>query len=103
MPKISNDPTEEGSVISDAVQQLLTMTPVFICGVNRKANIGNFENIDVYSAIALPMPEAANIGQLTDVELTAIVAHTAEIGFQIVSAETFQRYDTIKKLIAEES
>jgi hypothetical protein len=26
----------------------ISANPVFICGVNRKINIGNFENIDVY-------------------------------------------------------
>ena len=96
--KLQPDPHEEGSPIGATVEKLLSAMPVFICGVNRKANIGNFENIDVYSAVVLPLPDA--VGADAE-ELRATVAAAAELGFEIVSTETFQRYDLIKKMQSE--
>ena len=52
MPKINKSAQEEslGSPIEQAVNLVageisVSSNPVFICGVNRKVNIGNFENI----------------------------------------------------------
>ncbi len=71
----------------------VSTNPVFICGVNRKINIGNFENIDVYAGITIP---------LTDVDpsdrdaLAEAVKQAAADGFAIVSKETGERYSIIK-------
>ena len=53
MPKISKTAMEQSldSPIDQVVNILsseisISTNPVFICGVNRKINIGNFENID---------------------------------------------------------
>jgi hypothetical protein len=61
MPKIVLSAFEQSDnhSIEKAVQILssevsISTNPVFICGVNRKINIGNFENIDVYAGITLP-------------------------------------------------
>ena len=100
MPNISKNAKEqtENSPVANAIEQSLanisiTTTPVFICGVNRKANIGNFENIDIYSGLALPLEGESII----DIEsLRDAITKAAELGFAITSSETFQRYSIIK-------
>jgi len=59
MPKISKSAQEQSTdapldqaVSSLAGEVTISTNPVFICGVNRKVNIGNFENVDVYAAIS---------------------------------------------------
>ena len=72
----------------------LSTSPVFICGVNRKINIGNFENIDVYAGITLPLNDVS----LEDKDkLTEIIEAAASYGFSIVSKETGERYQLIKE------
>jgi len=100
MPNISKTAKDQtnNSPIEEAIEQTLssiavTTVPVFICGVNRKANIGNFENIDVYSGLALPL----NGESMQDLDsLHAAITKAAEIGFALTSSETFQRYSLIK-------
>lgn len=100
MPKISKNALEQSidSPLDQAVnlmtQEITVSTnPVFICGVNRKINIGNFENIDVYAGISIP---------LTDIDpsdreaLSEAVKQAAADGFGIVSRETGERYSIIK-------
>jgi hypothetical protein len=100
MPNISKNGKDQtqNSAIEDAVEQTLstlsvTTVPVFICGVNRKANIGNFENIDIYSGLALPLTGESmeNLESLNEA-----ITKAAELGFAITSSETFQRYSLIK-------
>lgn len=102
MPKISKSAQEQSSSDSpiDNVSSIiagevsLTTSPVLICGVNRKINIGNFENIDVYAAISIPLPNAS----FEDREaLSLIVADAAAYGFSVVSRETGDRYSLIKE------
>ena len=72
----------------------ISTNPVFICGVNRKINIGNFENIDVYAGITLPLNDVS----LEDKDkLTEIIEAAASYGFSIVSKETGERYQLIKE------
>ncbi len=105
MPNISKSAKEqtEDSPIGSAIEQALanisiTTTPVFICGVNRKANIGNFENIDIYSGLALPLDGES----ITDIEsLKDAITKAAELGFAITSSETFQRYVIVKDAQSE--
>jgi hypothetical protein len=69
-------------------------SPVLICGVNRKVNIGNFENVDVYAAISLPL----NSVSIEDQEaLSEMVQEAAAYGFGLVSRETGERYQLIKE------
>ncbi len=67
--------------------------PVLVVGVNRKTNIGNYENIDIYAGLTIPLsPEAIeNFDALRE-----LVAEAADHGFNITSLETFKRYDAIK-------
>lgn len=100
MPNISKSAQEQSisspidQVVNLMAQEITVSTnPVFICGVNRKINIGNFENIDVYAGITIP---------LTDVDpsdreaLSEAVKQAAADGFAIVSRETGERYSVIK-------
>lgn len=101
MPKIVPSAFEQSDShsIEKVVQVLanevsISTNPVFICGVNRKINIGNFENIDVYAGITLPLSEVS----LEDREaLKEAVEEAAAYGFSLVSKETGERYVLIKE------
>ena len=71
----------------------ISTNPVFICGVNRKVNIGNFENIDIYAGITIPL---SNIDPSDKEALSQAVADAAAYGFSLVSKETGERYMLIK-------
>lgn len=72
----------------------LTTDPVIITAVQRKANIGNFETIDIYMAVAIPQPGL----DVSDTEaLSEALSKAAEVGFTITSKETSQRYRMIKE------
>ena len=100
MPKISQNAFEQsiGAPMSEAVSSnpslALSSAPVFVCGVNRKVNIGNFENIDIYAGISLPLSGVS----LEDQEsLTKAIEEAAAYGFALVSKETGDRYTLIKE------
>lgn len=102
MPKINKSAQESSSfdspidnVVSSMPAELsITTSPVFICGVNRKVNIGNFENIDVYAAVAIPLPDVS----FEDKEsLRLAIEQAASYGFSVVSKETGDRYSLIKE------
>ena len=100
MPKISKSAFEQStdspldSMINSNPGINITTSPVLVCGVNRKINIGNFENIDVYAGISLPLADVS----LEDKEaLQAAIESAAAYGFSIVSKETGDRYILIKE------
>lgn len=100
MPKISQNAFEQstGSAVAESISSnpgiSLSTMPVLVCGVNRKVNIGNFENIDIYAGISLPLGEVS----LEDKEtLTKAIEEAAAYGFAIVSKETGDRYSLIKE------
>lgn len=70
-------------------------SPVFICGVNRRLNTGNFEHVDIYAGISLPL-----VGLLAeDIDtLKKAVQDAADLGFEIASTETGKRYNDLKEL-----
>lgn len=68
--------------------------PTMIVGCNRKINTGNFENIDIYAGITIPV-----LSLPTDLEAFKEAAEAAaDLGFAIVSQETAQRYQLIKEM-----
>ena len=100
MPKINRSAHEEsiGSPIEQAVNLVageisVSSTPVLICGVNRKVNIGNFENIDIYAGITIPLNGADSADREAFAEA---VKEAAAYGFGLVSKETGERYMLIK-------
>jgi hypothetical protein len=101
MPKITKTALEQSvdSPLDQAVSTIagditISTSPVLICGVNRKVNIGNFENVDVYAAISLPL----NSVSIEDQEaLSEMVQEAAAYGFGLVSRETGERYQLIKE------
>lgn len=101
MPKITEDAMPEkvaglsGTVESALGQLVITTNPVVITGVNRKANIGNFENIDLFLAIAIPMTTEASLEDPEAFE--AAITRAAEVGFGAASRETWNRYNKIKE------
>jgi len=101
MPKIAPNAQEQtrGSSIDQIVSNMtaeisLSSSPIFICGVNRKINIGNFENVDVYAGITIPLDNVS----ISDKEaLSEAVKNAAAYGFSLVSKETGERYTLIKE------
>ena len=101
MPKIVPSAQEQSDSFSiqkvvEVLSNEITVSsnPVFICGVNRKINIGNFENIDVYAGVTLPLGDVS----LEDKEkLQEAVEQAAAYGFSLVSKETGERYLLIKE------
>ena len=100
MSRISDNGQDQSTtpiptVVEGQAQVILhTGTPMLFAGVNRKVNIGNFENIDCYCAVSVP------IMLLPDQDLEAFkqaVAEAAELGFQLASRETALRYSKIKE------
>lgn len=101
MPKINRSAQEEslGSPIEQVVNLVsgeisVSSSPVFICGVNRKVNIGNFENIDIYAGITIPL---AGVDPGDKEALNEAVKEAAAYGFSLVSKETGERYMLIKE------
>lgn len=101
MPKINRSAQEEslGSPIEQVVNLVsgeisVSSSPVFICGVNRKVNIGNFENIDIYAGITIPL---AGVDPSDKEALNEAVKEAAAYGFSLVSKETGERYMLIKE------
>jgi len=101
MPKITRTAQEQstGSPIEQVINLMaqeisISTNPVFICGVNRKINIGNFENIDVYAGVTIPL---INIDPSDREALSEAVKAAAVDGFSMVSRETGERYTLIKE------
>lgn len=100
MPKITKTAMEQSidSPLDQVVNLLsnevaLTSSPIVICGVNRKINIGNFENIDVYAGVTIPLHGIS----FEDKELfTAAIQDAVSYGFSLASKETGERYQLIK-------
>lgn len=65
-----------------------------VCGVNRKVNVGNYETVDVYCSITLPIPNIN--GLMSAEELKPIIEDAAMTGFSLVSREVNDRYNLIK-------
>jgi hypothetical protein len=101
MPKVSQNAHEQSidspinQVVNLMAQEVTISTnPVFICGVNRKINIGNFENIDVYAGVTIPL---VNIDPSDKEALSEAIKEAAADGFALVSRETGERYTLIKE------
>jgi hypothetical protein len=100
MPKISKTAQEQSTdspieqVVNLMAQEIsISTNPVFICGVNRKINIGNFENIDVYAGVTIPL---GDVNPSDREALAEAVKQAAMDGFSMVSRETGERYTIIK-------
>lgn len=99
MPKLNSnagdkqvDPMTSTAAIMANVS--LTTDPVVITAVQRKANIGNYETVDVYMAVAIPQAQL----DLTNKEaLAKALNEAADYGFGIVSRATGERYMAIKQ------
>ena len=101
MPKISKTAHEQSTdspiveIINTLTQEIsISNNPTFVCGVNRKINIGNFENIDIYAGITLPL---ANVSLEDKEQLEKVIRDAAEYGFSLMSKETGERYLLIKE------
>jgi hypothetical protein len=74
----------------------ITTSPIVITAVQRKANIGNYETIDLYMAVALPQ---SDMDLLDQDALTDSLTKAADYGFSLVAKATGDRYVSIKESI----
>lgn len=99
MPKISPDATSENNDAFDKGMEVLGMTvpsSVIITGVGRKANTGNYENIDLFAGVTIPL---GMVPDMNDLEaFKEAVAAACELGFLLASKETGARYNLIKEM-----
>lgn len=97
MPKIPHDEGQHDladDLTPHMPQVALTTKPVLVCGVNRKVNVGNFETVDVYASVALPM----EVDPHDHEALTVALEECARVGFALVSKEASDRYWHIKNM-----
>lgn len=90
MANISTAPTD-----FDAFDHITKDTGSLTCAVNRKINIGNFENIDVLCSVTLPI-DLVNAEDMD--HLKSIIESVAQEGFNMTSKETTERYELISNL-----
>lgn len=101
MARKTREEQDDQSLIATTVENTVApqitvgTTPVVIVGVNRKINIGNFEAIDVYSGITVPIDRVGDEEYMLQLEEKAREAVGA--AFNIASKETFDRYKIIKE------
>lgn len=106
MPKVPAERPEEsirpfGDFSIEELKKHASLSmPTFIAGVNRKVNTGNFENVDVFSGITIPI---LALPQEDEEEFMQAVTAAAELGFYLASKETGDRYVRIKDMQEGES
>lgn len=101
-----NENNQEPSPLADSVEKTLSTfavstNPVIICGVNRKVNIGNYESVDIYAGVCLPVSsefDHEDIGAFAP-----ILEKVAEYGFKLTSQEANKRYQLLKEFQKGES
>lgn len=99
MPKVPTDNQDQSvnhlEVAGIKITEGMIPFPVMMCGVNRKINTGNFENIDVFAGIGVPI--MAFPGE--DLEAFKEAAEAAaDLGFSMASRATGERYTQLKDL-----
>jgi len=95
-----NENNQQPSPVADSIEKTLaniavSTNPVIICGVNRKVNIGNYESVDIYAGICLPVAENFDSANLDGI--TAVLEKVAEYGFKLTSQEANKRYQLLKE------
>lgn len=96
MPRVNKNAEEQATEsLGERIEPMLsnlvvTTSPIFICGVNRRIGLAHFEHIDVYAGVALPLP-GESVEQVRS--LQEAVEAAATLGFNMCSKETYQRYD----------
>lgn len=94
MPKLSESIINETFDMPEWLKELTISGELkVISAVSRKINTGNYENIDVLSALAIPMHIEARANEPFFYQ---VCEKLSEIGFAIASQETGERYQLIK-------
>jgi len=100
MPRITQTAADRQNDAMTTTSMLIgevIKSPTAIVAVQRKANIGNFETIDIYAGVALPLDVKGDFEFVKEVLTEAI-----DKGFAFVSEETGERYRKIKETIKAE-
>lgn len=105
MPKVPNSTNEEALNLSpqqmfeEAVKNgnIHMSLPVVTTGINRKINTGNYENIDVFMAVSLPVFQMPTTPEELE-KFKEAVSEAAKEGFLEASRNTGDRYNMIKEL-----
>jgi hypothetical protein len=103
MPKVTKSAIEESeNHLANQGNETLnknvsTTHPTVVCGVSRKVNIGNFENIDIYAGLSIPVEALPS--DFDDFDgFSTHVKDVIDKGFALASKEVSDRYHYIKDL-----
>jgi hypothetical protein len=78
------------SIQDVAFASALTGKPFISCGVNRRMNLGNFEHLDIYAGITVPV--GSDMESMKE-EISIAIADA----MKVVSQETYERFSAIKQ------
>jgi hypothetical protein len=96
MARINPDNQEESNDKNAALKASCQHSPMVVCGVNRKVNLGQYETVDIYCGVSLPLEDF----DMSDKEdLKEKLSDLAAEAFYFTSRETGERYDLIKNAI----
>lgn len=101
MAHLNKNLTDDPQVPKETVvpQIVIGSTPVFVAGVLRRANTGNFEHIDVSATMAIPIPDGVQALDVGDIEmLRQLAADAASEAFTIAAGECSKRYNDIRAM-----
>lgn len=98
MPKIAANGADKANDLSDQLLSFFqgiehTSQPVVIAGVQRKVNIGNFENVDVYCAAAMPVDIS---GCVTEEDIAQLLEAKLDDILHLTSKKTAEKYNLVK-------
>lgn len=85
------------SPVAETIERYLQSMPVVVTGINRKVYIGNYETIDIYHALIMPAPQAAEVGLEG---LKEIVEAVSAECYSMNAREVNERYTTIKNMVS---
>lgn len=96
MPSNAGDKQHDAFNTTTLMMENIVSEPMVITAVQRKANVGNYETIDLYMAVAVPLKD---VNPSDKESLSQAVSDAAMYGFNLVAKETGDRYVAIKESI----
>lgn len=96
MPSNAGDKQQDAFATTTQLMENIVSEPTVITAVQRKVNVGNYETIDLYMAVAVPLK---NVDATDKESLSQALSDAATYGFNLVAKETGDRYVAIKESI----
>lgn len=96
MPSNAGDKQQDAFTTTTQLMENTLSQLSIIAAVQRKANVGNYETIDLYMAVALPVKDVDTADKES---LTEALNEAAAYAFNVAAKETGDRYVAIKESI----